>query len=322
MSRRAPVIAILPLLALAVTGCGASNAPDGVVDAAESPLSKYMMAIYGISDDEEEWQKQAIEQSKETETLVAACMGDEGFEYTPQENNISFDAGIEWKPDSQEWVEQYGYGSVNFPGRDEQPDPEDVPQDPNQDYVASLSESEQAAYYEVLYGVQPTEDELAEDGSFTTTWEQQGCYGQASHEVQGDDPMQLEKHKPLTDAIQAFWEKSSSAPGLAEIDEAWASCMAEGGYSGFTKQVDAQTSIQDELNAYYESQTEFVENDPELAEIGTREIELALVDLDCREKTDYRAKAQKISFALEEQFIADHKSELEALKADAEQGRK
>ncbi|MGC5221971.1 hypothetical protein ACPW96_05140 [Micromonospora sp. DT81.3] len=323
MSRSFAALACAPLLALALVlaGCGADPGPDSAPDPADSPLSKYMMAVYGQSGDEEDWQKQAIEDNKKTEELVAQCMNEEGFEYIPQTNNMSFDAGTEWKPESEEWVAEYGYGAVNWPGRDDANEQEQV-EDPNQDYLTGLSESEQMAYSESLWGPQPAEEDLAEDGSYSPTWEEQGCYGWASHEIRGDDPMQLEEHKPLMDALQTFWQKQSTAPELSEVDAEWADCMADGGHGGFAQQADAQNSIQDEMNQYYESQTEYVENDPELEEIGEREIALALVDLECREKTDYRAKAAEIQFELEEKFIADHKAELDALKADAEQGRK
>ena len=250
MSRSFAALASAPLLALALvlTGCGADSGPDSAPDPADSPLSKYMMAVYGQSGDEEDWQKKAIEDNKKTEELVAQCMNEEGFEYIPQTNNMSFDTGEEWDPESEEWVAEYGYGAVNWPGRDDAGEEEAV-EDPNQDYLTGLSESEQMAYSESLWGPQPAEEDLAEDGSYSPTWEEQGCYGWASHEIRGDDPMQLEQHKPLMDALQAFWQEQSTAPELSEVDAAWAECMADGGHGGFTKQADAQNSIQDEMNA-------------------------------------------------------------------------
>lgn len=323
VSRPFVMLASAAALALILTGCGGAAGPDGgAADPADSPLNTYMMALYGQGGEETDWEAEAIENNKLTEELVAECMTEEGFEYVPQTNNISFGSGAdEYEPESEKWVSQYGYGAVNYPGRDAQP--EDEPgEDPNAEYVTSLSESEQAAYNEILWGPQPSEEEMNAEEGYSPTWEQQGCFGKASHEVQGEDPMQSDEHKPVVDALQAFWQEQGEAPELSEVNAAWASCMADAGESGFSAQPDAQTSIYDELNAYYEKQTEFVEDDPKLDEIGEREITLALVDLDCREKTDYRAKAQTITFALEEQFIEDHKSELEALKADAEQGRK
>lgn len=49
-------------------------------------------------------------------------------------------------------------------------------------------------------------------------------------------------------------------------------------------------------------------------------VALALVDLDCRQQTDYRARHLRIQFDLEQRFVDDHQEELTALKARAEQG--
>ena len=55
--------------------------------------------------------------------------------------------------------------------------------------------------------------------------------------------------------------------------------------------------------------------------LGERELKLALIDLDCREKTSFATKSLEIQFALEEKFIAENKTELEAFKAAAEQSK-
>jgi len=246
-------------------------------------------------------------------------MAAEGFEYVPvdqsQNGGIVF-SGDEWNPDSREWVEQYGYGAVNFPGRDDRPEPGQEWFDPNQDYVQSLSESEMTAYYETLYGPSPTEEQLDEDGGYQYDWSTAGCYGSAQHEVQGNDPYSSDEHKPLMDALNEFYTNLQNHASLTELNRAWASCMTAAGYSGFTTQYDAQNSVYDDINAYYESMTgEWVENDPKLLAIGEREIELALADLDCREETDYRQASLRIQFDLERAFVDEHKAELEALKA-------
>lgn len=188
-------------------------------------------------------------------------------------------------------------------------------EDPNQEYVSSLSESEANAYYETLHGVPPTEEEIGEDGSYEYDWEQAGCYGWAQHEVSGEDPYSSEEHKPVMEALNEFYATVQSAPELAELNDAWSSCMTEAGYSGFATQPEAQQSIYDELNEYYENMTgPYVEDDPALLEIGERELELALVDLDCRESTDYRQESLRVQFAMEEEFIQEHQAELDALK--------
>ncbi len=310
-------------LMLVLTGC--SNTGDTSTKAEDTPLGAYMASVWGSDLSEDEMQERSERDNREREELIAACMKDQGFEYEPNVDNggTYYSSGDEWKPDDREWGAQYGYGMVNWPGRDEMqnqaPDEEYV--DPNQDYIDSLSESEQAAFWEALHGPQPSEEEMSEDGSYEYNWETAGCYGSAQHEMEADDPLTSEKHKPVMDAINEFYMAMDTDPRFAEIDDAWASCMADAGYPGYAKQADAQQGFSEELNAYYENQTEWVEDDPELAKLGEEEIDLALVDLDCREKTDYREKRQAIATELESEFIKDHKAELDALKADAEQSR-
>jgi hypothetical protein len=109
--------------------------------------------------------------------------------------------------------------------------------------------------------------------------------------------------------------------------------MDDAGEPGFTAQLDAQQSISDEQSALFDAaygdgttevdveSPDFVDpsESPEMKELGEREIELALVDLECKEKTSYMKQALEIQFAIEEKFIAENKADLEAFKAAAEQ---
>lgn len=321
---RTPLVAapaVVLATALALSGCGLLPGGDAELTYEDSPLSAYFNSQGDMSEDE--MQAHFVEQQTKVEELVAACMAEEGFEYIPvdqsQNGGIVFD-GEEWDPESREWVEQYGYGAINYPGRDTQPDPGTEWVDPNQDYVESLSDSERNAYYEVLHGPQPTEEELNDDGSWEYDPENAGCYGSAQLDVQGTDPFSSDEHKPLMDALNEFYTDLQNAPALSDLNAAWSTCMTAAGYSGFTAQFDAQNSVYEELNQYWETMTgEFVEDDPELLAIGEREIELALADLDCREETDYRQESLRIQFDLERAFIEEHKAELEALKAALDQ---
>lgn len=301
---------------------------SGPVESAqeETPLTPYMNAVYGGDLSEEEQQARFDEQNTQREELTATCMTEEGFEYIPNtaSSSLSFSSGEEWKPDDRDWVAQYGYGMIDYPGRDEPVDPEQVTEDPNADYVQSLSESEQTAYWEALYGASPSEEELAEDGSYEYDWTKGGCSGMAQHEVQDADPLATEEFAALSESLNDFWNTMQDGPGFAELNSAWAACMDEAGQPGFTEQVEAQQSINDEYNAMWENVTEGpgpTPDSPEMVELGEKEIALALIDLDCREDVDFRDGSQAAQFAAEEKFVADHKTELEALKAAAEQAR-
>ncbi len=322
-------LSALAALALLLSGCsGSDGEAAGATDAAEetSPLTEYLDAVYGGELSPEEQEREFAEQQERTEELVAQCMQEQGFEYRPATAAGTVVSGedVEWEPDDREWVAQYGYGAVNSP-YSEDPAPEEEFVDPNADYVASLSESEQTAFYEALHGPVPDEEELAEDGSYEYDWTQAGCYGAAQHEVAGEDPAQSEEFKPLFDAINELYSGTASWPGMSELDGEWAACMDAAGHGGHATQADAQNSVYDDLNEVYEdvgtSEDGTPTGEPDQAALDAlaeREVELALADLDCREEVDYRDRSTQITREVEEQFIEDHRAELDALVAAAE----
>ncbi|QRY39631.1 hypothetical protein JVX92_08720 [Microbacterium hominis] len=312
----------LAAVALAISASGCTAASDGSGGKTDSPLMEYLGAVYGTNLSASEQEQRYAESQKKSEELVAQCMKDQGFEYTPNTQNVSFSAGDAdmWKPDDRDWVSQYGYGMVKNPMSD-QPAQETPYTDPNQGYLDSLSQTEQTAYWEALYGPQPTEDQLGEDGSYEYDWKTAGCQGAAQHET-NSDPMQDEQFASLNEAINTFYTDMATNTAFAEINQKWSSCMSDAGHTGFSAQTDAQMSISNKLSSYYEKMSGSSgaqENDPELATLAEEEVAVALADLDCRTKTGYTAEQQKVQFELERQFIADHKAELEALKAAAEQ---
>ena len=331
--------------ALTLTGCGVvPGTGDAKLTYKDSPLSKYLESVFsgGLGPDATDAERQEYynEQNRKTEELVAQCMTKQGFEYVPntQNNSITINSDDDnmWRPDDKDWVEKYGYGAINSPWQEqnETPGPEatEPPPDPNQAYIDSLSEAEQNAFNEALWGKQEQDPDADPNEAQEWRWENAGCYGWAQHEVQGDNPWDQEENKPIIEALQKFWENLQRDPAQAKLDADWSACMTEAGFPGFKTQPDAAQSIYDLQQKYYEETFgQGQENpdpnagtmkDPEYAKIAEQEIPLAVADLGCREKTDYRQQQLKIQFAAEEQFIADHKEELDALKARAEQSQK
>ena len=352
---RAPaVLSAATVAALLLAGCGGSGDDAGTTAEAdpsaeqESPLSEYLSAVWGGDLSPEEQTRKFDEQQQRQEELVAQCMQEEGFEYAPNTASADFSAGEEdvWEPDDREWVTQYGYGAVRSPGSEgpmEGSEEEYV--DPNADYLASLSESEQTAFNEALYGPMPTEEEMAEqeaaaeDGSVEMEydWTTAGCHGQAQHEVSGEDLTQSDEFRPLFDAMNALYEDAGSRPEMVALEAEWVACMDAAGHPGFTEQVEAQDSIFTQLNELWESGMPVGDGAEAGAEEGTEapftggpdeaaldalaeeEVTLALADLGCREETDYRDRQGDSMRTVEEQFIADHQAELDALVAASEQ---
>ncbi|SEM68355.1 hypothetical protein E3O25_15105 [Cryobacterium sp. TMT1-3] len=314
---RVTAVATAALLSLTLAGCGGDTAA-AKLDPAESPLSKYMSSMYGDYDEDS-----MIAQQNEQEELIATCMADEGFDYVPVDNSqysgMMSDDGEEYG--TEKWVAENGYGMSQSPEQiAEQQEQSESYVDPNQDYVMSLSETEQAAYYEVLSGVQPTEEEMSEDGSYEYNWETSGCQGFASHEINGDQPSQ-DEHAALYDAMSAMYEAAQSSPAIVALDAEWATCMADAGYATFLKKADAQESISNDQNAIYENSAETGPDEQALADLREKELAVAMADFTCSEDLDYTEASTKVQFELEEQFIIDHKAELDALIADSEQGK-
>lgn len=323
MRSTTPLIALFAVTsAVLLSGCSAPADSEPGASERESPLSEYLNALYGGDLSEDEMEKKYAADEKEREALISTCMNDEGFEYIPAVQSTSFSSGgEEWLPDDREWVAQYGYGMTSYPGADD-PAPTEEYVDPNQDYVTSLPESEQQAFYEALNGAPIAEEDLPADGSYEYNWEESGCYGFAQNEIVGEDPSQSEEHKPLFEAITAVYTDLEKAPEMADLNAAWSDCMSGAGYPGFSAQQDAQTAVSDEYNKLWEGQTEGGEpSEADMDALTEGEVETALADLECREKTNYRDAAFDVQADIEQKFIDDNKEALEALKADAEQGR-
>ncbi|NRG42970.1 hypothetical protein HRK28_18835 [Rathayibacter sp. VKM Ac-2835] len=308
---------------LALSGCSAP-ADEGRTDETTSPLTDYLGSLYGGDLSPEEQEEKYREEDRAREELVATCMQEAGFEYTPSVQSASYSSDDDaYEPDDRGWVAQYGYGVVDSPGRYDSAEPEDDYVDANADYYDSLSESEQAAFSEALHGPPEPEDVAAsDDESYEYDWTTAGCYGAASHELEEEDPTSGEEHEPVLDALTEFYSELPSVPELADLDAAWSSCLSDAGYPGFATRFDAVNSITEKASAVWASADDqgIEPTDPKLVAVKDEEIELALADLDCREKTDYTAVHKKVQDALEQQFIDDHRAELDALKAAAEQG--
>ena len=304
-----------------LTGCGSTDSPDGAATE-QSPLSLYLNAVWGLDVSPQEQEKRFAREQAEEEELIAQCMKNEGFEYTP---NISSGSSVVsvasvFEPENRDWVAQWGYGAVDSPARQDGSVLAEEWVDPNGDYVASLSESERAAFEEALSGPSSPDEDVKYGAE--GTGETSGCQAWAHDEVNGPDVTQSAEFAPLFEKINALYQEDPhSWPGIAELDSEWAACMDEGGYPGFTSQMDAQASIYEKLEDASLSGPDVTEpaDDAEAEEIAAEEVELALADLDCREQVNYRERRDQAQWAREDRFIADNKADLDALKTAAEQ---
>ncbi|MFF2634081.1 hypothetical protein ACFVR6_14460 [Microbacterium sp. NPDC058021] len=306
MQRPTAAVALLgTAVLLALTGCAGADADADP----RSTLDYYLDAAWGGDLGTPEQRAQLQRESERRDQLVAQCMSAAGFDYVAP--GAAGDAGASeavaaYEPDSRDWVQQYGYGIVTSPGQADAVAPTGQLVDPNQDYVAALDDERRAEYYVALYGGGEGESAAG------------GCHDWAQQELEGDNPLTSGEHTELIDAVNRFYAQLQTVPELVELNATWAACMTDAGHTGFTVQRDAETSIAEAVAEYYGRQTAWVPDDPQLAALGDQEIALALADLDCREETDFRAREAAVTAAQEKTFVAEHRAELEAFKADAE----
>jgi hypothetical protein len=287
-----------------------------------------------------EFSDEQLQQMRDTEEFVAECMAGEGFEYTanvinPEDWTDPWSEAQALAPD--EFAEQYGYGitTMRF-------DDADLPADPNQEYRESLSSEAQEAYERALYGYT-----MEWEGDEPPPVEDRGCYGIASAEIYDEDPYETydEGNDPwaefegLMNDISTLSERIRTDQRLEEAEQAWLGCMADAGYPEFEFVGDAEQSVYqrqnelegwDEIDQLYESgdfeeaeelaeSFEPREPDPqELAELQEYEIELAVIDRGCMTE-HYDAVYTEVSHAMQDEFIAEHRSELERYRDWAEE---
>ena len=251
--------AAVALVVAGLTSCGNSSTDEPESTGTTiSPLAELMG-----------WQSDSPEESRrkqlQVEELTAACMREEGWEYTP----------VDWSAqgpevatedealmaDQEAYGRKYGYGVVHNYEQWEEPslngeevigkDPRQF-EDPNQEYVSTLSPSESEEYYQSLYGggvlerggadgfgtapataatVAIAEDPTGTVGVDVTSLpapmrpEDQGCSGRASAEVYGADPMQ--SNPDLQSRMNDYWEDSQNDPRLLSANDEWFECMAD-----------------------------------------------------------------------------------------------
>lgn len=337
MNTRTTISAMTGLALIAgLTGCTgrpATHEDTGDGSAASetelSPLDEYLGAAYDSGLSAEEQAKKQAELQAQLSEVVAQCMKDEGFEYYVVEWEIpTTDTDTDWRPDDRDWVERYGYGVIDSPDVEGDVVEETEP-DPNFAYRDSLPETARIAYDLAYSGPDNPVDENGEP-IVDYNWEQEGCNGRANHEVYGAG--EVDPYADLLARVDEVVRHGGEiTPEQAELDAEWSACMSEAGESGFHVPFDARASISDAMpdgksdsgEAHTEEETAEAEsawmNSPERKALVEREIELALIDLDCREETEYAKKSQEIQHSVERKFIEDNKAELDAFKLAAEQ---
>ncbi|WP_148220797.1 hypothetical protein [Xylanimonas cellulosilytica] len=295
---------------VAVAACsGPSDAGTSASDdATVGPLEAMITEIVGDWNSAEQQAKQM-----EMEEAVARCMADEGFEYTPVDYSALMAEVDAVDTTTREYAQEYGYGHSIQPDTTGNPMPEFV--DPNEDYVAAMSESESEAYYEALYGAMEYDVDNVDS---IPDMSEMGCTGAAQVEIMGQQDTSLFDNEELTafgENMEQLEADVAADPKVAEAAAGWAECMADAGFDYATPQ-EAQDDFMTRSQAIWEeADPESVDAPEQDADLQEQEREAAVADFDCKEKVGYDAIRREVQFALEQEYIDTHEAELEAVKA-------
>ena len=337
-ARRAAVVAACALLLAACTGPAdkADPAPSGPTSATTDgsttattvgPVTALFDGLYDASTDAAETARQ-----EQREALVAACMVDKGWEYTPRmvvQPERASEADAPTGPQGKEYAEQYGYGMIDGP---EPPssEPSAAPH-PNDVFVATLSETEKATYEKDLWGYTSQDEVASEDDEATDDDEAAAsCTGKADAQV-GDSFAAMEavyddpQHAELLSSLERIWTDADQAPSVLEAKADWASCMADAGIDDAPDPDALYVALLDQLGGLNGDGDG--EPDPSVvAEFKKQEIRTAVADHECRASAAYEEKRAKASLDAETSFYESHRDALEgladALRTAMESGKK
>ncbi|WP_020077364.1 hypothetical protein [Cryocola sp. 340MFSha3.1] len=315
----AACIAAVAVVATGLSGCATASTPATELTREKSPLFAILGPLSGPTGDDGR-----RELERKVENLIAKCMTDQGFEYTPTDNSAAAPAEDDGESrESEDWISKNGYG-ITLGEKD------GAAADPNEDYVASLSDTQQAAYYEALHGSVAETEEGATNASKPFDPKTAGCWNTAYREANGGkgDFWEDKKYAQLLESMSELTTKAEKQPAVKAATATWASCMADAGFSTMKKKSDALELASQKHGDLYNATDGEVNSaesvDPskaDLAKFREWEIDIALADFRCDKKSDLTQVALKAQFELEEKFIADHREELDQL-VDAYGNRK
>lgn len=165
-------------------------------------------------------------------------------------------------------------------------------------------------------------------------WRQAGCLGRADHELaQRPSPYDDPWAAGLLEEIDAIGQAVAADPRVTQAVAAWSACVADAGHPGLTDHAEAGGQVmeqyltlraqvaeesvdlaQDAAEGSPEALTEFERRVAErAADLAPEEIALAVADHDCTVSSRVDAVTSEVSTELEEEFLAAHRGDLDAL---------
>ncbi len=229
-------------------------------------------------------------QTDALEEQVAACMNTQGFEYTPHRQDAAAVAASLDLPDmgTMEFAKQYGYGVTTWD------DAAGSSESTEQPTAAESTPEYQAA----LLG----EDYIAGQGAASMPG---GCYGEAMTAVFGDDVVSMDT--TVGDDIATLKTKADDDDRVVAALATWSTCMDGHGHDVATPDAAMQSiAVQ-----AYDSTGTLVSGDA-LSRLRTKEIDMAVDDIGCRDSSGLTEARAAALARLETDYYAAHQDAVDA----------
>lgn len=274
-------VAIGALVAIVVSGCGSDSSSDDSQGSAPEGQTAQATEEFGLSATE------LAARIEGTETLIATCMTDAGFQYVALDSvsvlkAMSSDQTATGVSD-EEYVQQYGLGittqfdkpTIVFGAGPE-----------NASFLESLPEADQVAFRRTLWGDHPDWNHIRalEEEDFSATG---GCTRSAAEQTYALDELSGTYVNPSDTLIE-------QDPRMIAAIAAWSDCMREEGFEYDTPD-QVENDLRDRLDAITQGE------DPEslssasadaLAELQGEELAIGGVFVECEEEHIEEVEAQ------------------------------
>lgn len=338
--------AFLLLFAVVVFGAACGGADDtgsgSGSEAARSPIAEFLGEPDFFSD--EGATEAFADQQRAVEAKVAECMAEQGFEYIPRDvdqDEIIIGGDLDDRG-SIEWTKKWGFGITTTWFSQDQVGPEllgydesefqgQFGDDPNDEIIAAMTQAEQDAYFEALFGDDfLTFDDTLSDEEIQAQADDQefagpgGCQGEAW----GDSPFER-FYNEFGEELEALEEEVSADPRIVDLEREINDCVAERGLeyvpeeelwdSYFAELQEIESTIDySELEASFEEGEEpdfdsfqvpelSAESKAKLAELQSEEIEMAVATVECGGDFESSGKVYaEVRAELEQRWLDDN----------------
>jgi hypothetical protein len=314
------------------------------------PLGPYREALDGPVLDPAEEVAKAKEEFARLEELIADCMKEAGFEYTPRVSGVteeSFERDLSERggwllvpplDPERETVAAWGYG-LDPPDRYEEALLDEM--DPraqetaaeNAEYFNSLSQSAQDAYNTAYVGYpREIEGQVQETGGCLAAAEEAAPTRPTRPDWWEDQYLELARL-----VKEVGWVDVPADAEAVALHKEWAACMADAGqvidepkpdprlqailekttgprpYDGYAVYASPSRAIM---------QARYVDAEGQVTGDGSRQpflralpgqVAIALADFDCRERTNYMDRLMAVEVRVEQAFLDKHKAELDEM---------